>query len=40
MTRIEIGCAAMEKSLERMLEETQKKPFKYTNSRHDVEVPH
>jgi hypothetical protein len=37
LTRIEIGCAAMEKSLERMLGETQKKPFKYTNSRFDVE---
>ena len=40
LTRIEIGCAAMEKSLERMLGETQKKPFKYTNSRFDVEVPY
>jgi len=38
LTRLEIGCSAMEKSLERMLGETQKRPFKFTNSRFDVEV--
>jgi hypothetical protein len=28
----------MEKSLEKMLGESQKKPFKHTNARFDVEV--
>ena len=37
-TRIDMGCAAMEKSLEKMLGESQKKPFKFTNSRFDIEV--
>ena len=37
-TRIDLGCAAMEKSLEKMLGESQKKPFKFTNSRFDIEV--
>lgn len=38
LTRIEIGCSAMEKSLEKMLGESQKKPFKHTNAKFDVEV--
>ena len=38
LNRIEMGCAAMEKSLEKMLGESQKKPFKFTNSRFDIEV--
>jgi hypothetical protein len=37
-TRIETGCASMEKALEKMLGESQKKPFKFTNSRFDIEV--
>ena len=37
-TRIDLGCAAMEKSLEKMLGESQKKPFKFTNARFDIEV--
>ena len=38
LTRIDLGCSAMEKSLEKMLGESQKKPFKHTNARFDVEV--
>ncbi len=38
LTRIEIGCSAMEKSLEKTLGESQKKPFKHTNAKFDVEV--
>ena len=37
-TRRELGCSAHEKSLERKLGETQKKNFKFTNGRQDVEV--
>jgi len=37
-TRLELGCAAAEKSLERKLGEIQKKYFSYTNSRHNVDV--
>ena len=37
-TRRELGCSANEKSLERKLGETQKKNFKFTNGRNDVEV--
>jgi hypothetical protein len=33
-----MGCAAMEKSLEKMLGESKKKTFKFTNSRFDIEV--
>lgn len=41
-TRRELGCSAHEKSLERKLGETQKKNFKFTNGRQNVEVgnPH
>ena len=38
-TRRELGCSAAEKSLERKLGETQKRNFKFTNGRNDVEVP-
>lgn len=37
-TRRELGCSAAEKSLERKLGEVQKRNFKYTNGRFDVEV--
>jgi hypothetical protein len=37
-TRRELGCSAAEKSLERKLGETQKRNFKFTNGRNDVEV--
>ena len=37
-TRRELGCSAAEKSLERKLGEVQKRNFKYTNGRNDVEV--
>ena len=37
-TRRELGCAAAEKSLERKLGEVQKRNFKYTNGRNDVEA--
>ena len=37
-TRRELGCAAHEKSLERKLAEAQKRNFKFTNGRYDVEV--
>ena len=36
--RGELGCAAHEKSLERKLAEAQKRNFKFTNGRYDVEV--
>jgi hypothetical protein len=38
LTRREFGCSANEKSLERMLGEAQKKNFKLTNTRYDIEV--
>jgi hypothetical protein len=38
ITRREFGCSANEKSLERMLGEAQKRHFKHTNSRYNVEV--
>lgn len=38
LTRRDFGCSANEKSLERMLGEAQKRHFKHTNSRYDVEV--
>ena len=38
LTRTDMGCAAMEKSLEKMLGESKKKTFKFTNSRFDIEV--
>jgi hypothetical protein len=37
--RVDLGCSAQEKSLERKLGETQKKNFKFTNGRGDIEVP-
>ena len=37
-TRRELSCAAHEKSLERKLAEAQKRNFKFTNGRYDVEV--
>ena len=38
LTRRELGCSAAEKSLERKLGEAQKRNFKFTNGRLDVEV--
>ena len=38
-TRRQLGCSAAEKSLERKLAETQKRNFKYTNKKDDMEVP-
>ena len=38
-TRLQMGCSAAEKSLERKLAETQKRNFKYTNKKDDMEVP-
>ena len=37
-TRRDLGCSAEEKSLERKLGEAQKKNFKFTNGRNDIEV--
>jgi hypothetical protein len=37
-TRRQLGCSAAEKSLERKLAETQKRNFKYTNKKDDMEV--
>ena len=37
-TRRELGCSAAEKSLERKLGEIQKKNFRFSNSRYDVDV--
>jgi hypothetical protein len=39
-TRRQIGCSAAEKSLERKLAETQKRNFKYTNKKENMEVQH
>jgi hypothetical protein len=36
-TRVELGCAADEKSLERKLGESQKRHFKFTNRKFDVD---
>jgi hypothetical protein len=38
-TRRQLGCSAAEKSLERKLAEVQKRNFKYTNKKDDMEVP-
>lgn len=38
-TRISLGCAAHEKSLERKLAETQKRNYKFTNHLSTKEVP-
>ena len=37
-TRRELGCSAAEKSLERKLGESQKRNFKFTNGKENVEV--
>jgi hypothetical protein len=37
-TRVQIGCSANEKSLEKKLAETQKRNFAYTNKKGDTEV--
>jgi hypothetical protein len=37
-TRRELGCSAAEKSLERKLGEAQKRNFKFTNGKNNVEV--
>jgi hypothetical protein len=37
-TRLQLGCAAAEKSLERKLGEIQKRNFAFTNARHNVSV--
>jgi len=37
-TRRQLGCSAAEKSLERKLGEVQKRNFKFTNGKNDVEV--
>ena len=37
-TRRQLGCSAAEKSLERKLAETQKRNYKYTNKKDDMEV--
>ena len=37
-TRIQLGCSAAEKSLERKLGEAQKRNFKFTNGKNNIEV--